>query len=136
MDPLRKRNLLTLEQAYHLWEAGMFSIEYIIETLKENFEGVVRLYPYFNGVRLDMYGEKKEYLLKAGHMIIEDCFNKQISRIETQIVANDRLTFQVFNQLNFYQEGILREMIFYNDNYMDVYLLSLLQEEYERNNSR
>lgn len=132
LDPLKKKDFLTLQHSYQLFKEGLFSIEYIIETLKGEVEGLVRAFSHSHIVRLDIWGKSREYLLEAGYILLEYYFNKQVSRIETEVVENDILTFELYNQLNFYQEGILKEMISYKDTYRDVYLLSLLKEEYYR----
>lgn len=131
MDPLKKRNLLW-EQYYQLFAAGMLSIEYIIETLKGEVKGLVRLFFHSHIATINIFGKEKEYLLNAGNILLEYCFNEQVSRIETQIMEDDVFAFQIYKELNFREEGILKEMIFYEGVYKDVYLLSLLRKEYKK----
>lgn len=73
------------------------------------------------------------YITEALKAVINFGFNKlEINRIEAEVMQGNKISESVLTKLNFKNEGVLREWMFWNDNHYDMTMFSLLKVDYER----
>lgn len=69
---------------------------------------------------------------KTLKLLINMCFNKMnMHKIEVAIIQNNVGSIKIFEKLGFTKEGILKESIFKNGEYEDLYLYGLINKKPE-----
>lgn len=71
------------------------------------------------------------YTQMAVRMILNCAFQKMnLNRIEFRIDCNDKRSIKLLEQINGKQEGTLRQAHYYNEQFIDIYLYSVLKNDY------
>jgi ribosomal-protein-alanine N-acetyltransferase len=71
------------------------------------------------------------YITEALKTVINFGFDQlEINRIEAEVMQGNIISEKVLDKLNFKNEGILREWMFWNDKHYDMTMFSLLKADY------
>ncbi|WP_186646249.1 GNAT family N-acetyltransferase [Fluviispira vulneris] len=74
----------------------------------------------------------KGYVVEASQILINHAFKQTYTRrIQAVCVRENIGSFRVMEKLGMQREGILRKHVFKNDYYYDVYMYSLLKDEWD-----
>lgn len=57
-----------------------------------------------------------------------------LNRIFLKVEVQNTIAFELYNSIGFLKEGILRKSVFKNNEFRDVYIMSILKEEFNRIN--
>ena len=72
------------------------------------------------------------FITEALKTVINFGFNQlEINRIEAEVMQGNIISEKILNKLNFKNEGVLREWMFWNEKYYDMTMFSLLRTDYE-----
>jgi [ribosomal protein S5]-alanine N-acetyltransferase len=72
------------------------------------------------------------FITEALKTVINFGFNElEINRIEAEVMQGNIISEKVLNKLNFKNEGVLREWMFWNERHYDMTMFSLLRTDYE-----
>ena len=75
----------------------------------------------------------KGYITEALKSVINFGFSQlEINRIEAEVMQGNTISERVLEKLNFKNEGVLREWMFWNEKHFDMTMFSLLKVDYER----
>ena len=73
------------------------------------------------------------YITEALKVIINFGFNQlEINRIEAEVMLGNTSSEKVLYKLNFMNEGILRQWMYWNEKYYDMTMFALLKEDYHK----
>lgn len=73
------------------------------------------------------------YITEALKAVVNFGFNKlEINRIEAEVMQGNINSEKVLYKLNFMNEGILRQWMYWNEKYYDMTMFALLKADYER----
>jgi len=76
------------------------------------------------------------YTTVALNEVLSFGFNKlEINRIEGEVMQGNIISEKVLEKLNFTNEGVLREWMYWNEKHYDMTMFSLLRSDYIENNS-
>jgi RimJ/RimL family protein N-acetyltransferase len=118
----------------------VFGIEYIAE---EKLIGICGLYDF------DPVARKAELRLKIGDkrywrrglgiaslslLITYGFQDLNLNKIWLRVLTNNKAAFNLYTKIGFVHEGLLREDMYIKGAYRDLYIMSLLQSEYEYDN--
>jgi ribosomal-protein-alanine N-acetyltransferase len=81
---------------------------------------------------------RKGYATEALKAVISFGFNElQVNRIEAEVMQGNTASEKLLARLRFTKEGILRQWMYWNDQYYDMSMFSLLQSDFRQmeNNS-
>ena len=71
------------------------------------------------------------YITEALKTVINFGFDQlEINRIEAEVMQGNIISEKVLDKLNFKNEGVLREWMFWNDKHYDMTMFSLLKADY------
>ena len=72
------------------------------------------------------------YITEALTTVISFGFNQlEINRIEAEVMQGNVISEKVLEKLNFKNEGVLREWMYWNEKHYDMTMFSLLKSDYE-----
>ena len=72
------------------------------------------------------------YITEALNEVLDFGFNQlEINRIEAEVMQGNIISEKVLYKLNFKNEGVLREWMFWNERHYDMTMFSLLKTDYE-----
>lgn len=72
------------------------------------------------------------YITEALKTVIDFGFRKlEINRIEAEVMQGNIVSEKVLEKLNFKNEGVLREWMFWNERHYDMTMFSLLKTDYD-----
>lgn len=73
----------------------------------------------------------KGYISEALNKVVDFGFeNLEINRIEAEIMVGNTASEKVLQKLHFTKEGVLRHWMFWNEQYFDIIMYSLLRNEH------
>jgi len=97
------------------------------------FNNFIKLHRANIGYDLQTDHWNKGYITEALKAVINYGFNKlEINRIEAEVMQGNIISERVLTKLNFKNEGVLREWMFWNEKHYDMTMFSLLKADYER----
>lgn len=77
---------------------------------------------------------KNGYVTEALQKVIEYGFNQlQVNRIEAEVMQGNVSSEKILFKLNFTNEGLLRDWMYWNDRHYDMTMFSLLKKDVLRN---
>jgi ribosomal-protein-serine acetyltransferase len=75
----------------------------------------------------------KGIMTKSCIALINHCFNELgMNRVEIKCATGNTKSAAIAEKLNFKKEGILRQAEFVNDSFLDLYLYSMLKDEWKK----
>jgi ribosomal-protein-serine acetyltransferase len=84
------------------------------------------------GYWLDKEWLGKGVITRSCKAVIDDAFKRlQLNRIEIRAAVENTKSQAIPEKLGFKKEGIIRQGEFVNDHFVDLYVYSLLREEWE-----
>ena len=79
----------------------------------------------------DSVSRSKGYGTAAVNLLIEHAFlNLNLQRITLEVLEDNEHAVACYAKLGFVKEGVLRKHIFKNGNYLDVFYMAILKEEF------
>jgi RimJ/RimL family protein N-acetyltransferase len=152
-DCLHDNKRFQLFEALQWWKnnwgsdcyANMGDKKYKIITINKEPVGYIRTsivgLPKGNisvGVDIHKNHRKKGYAWKTYEYLFQEYFHKYswsatpvYHRIELEVLANNEPAITLYQKLGFKQEGIKRQVIYRNGEYIDSIIMSVLQSEWE-----
>ena len=104
---------------------------------KQNIIGTVGFNNYTKNHRANIGYDLQQqywnngYITEALKAVIDFGFTKlHINRVEAEVMQGNYASEKVLTKLNFTKEGILRQWMFWNNQYYDISMYSLLRSEY------
>lgn len=83
------------------------------------------------GLFLRPQSRKKGYASEALQLFLEFIFGRaNINRIEAQVTTNNVVSYNFFLRNGFVKEGVLRQATYYNFEYQDVVVMSMLKKDW------
>ncbi|HBD96365.1 MAG: hypothetical protein A2015_10880 [Spirochaetes bacterium GWF1_31_7] len=71
------------------------------------------------------------YTIMTVRLILDYAFRKlNLNRIEVRIETDDQRSMKLLNEIGAIQEGLMRQAVYYNDTFKDLYLYSILKNDY------
>ena len=78
----------------------------------------------------------KGYATEALNIILKFGFNElELNRIEAEVMQGNVFSEKLLYKLNFTNEGVLRQWMFWNEKHYDMTMFSLLKMDYDRTNN-
>jgi len=112
------------------WGIALKGQQNIIGTL--GFNNFTRAHRANIGYELKFEHWNKGYMTEALKEVIDYGFNQlEINRIEAEVMQGNISSEKLLLKLNFTKECVLRQWMFWNQNYYDMSMFSLLRSEYQ-----
>ncbi|MDU1906244.1 MAG: GNAT family protein [Dysgonomonas sp.] len=113
------------------WGIALKGESGIIGTI--GFNNYTRLHRANIGYDLQKKYWNKGYITEALEAVLDFGFETlEINRIEAEVMQSNLASEKVLHKLGFIKEGILREWMFWNNNYYDMSMFSLLKKDWNR----
>ena len=112
------------------WGIALKGEEHIIGTL--GFNNFTKLHRANIGFDLKSAHWNNGIISESLKTIINFGFHKlEINRIEAEVMQGNVISEKVLNKLNFKNEGVLREWMYWNEKHYDMTMYSLLKSDHE-----
>lgn len=69
---------------------------------------------------------------EATQLVLKFVFEKlQLNRLQLEVFSHNKRGIRAYEKVGFKKEGVLRESLYYNENYSDEIIMSIIKKEYE-----
>lgn len=88
------------------------------------------------GFRIALHDKKyfgKGYGTEAVEIAIRYAFKElQLNRLQLEVYSHNPRGYRAYEKAGFKQEGVIRQSLYYNNQYSDEIIMGILKEDYER----